>query len=192
MAQEKDPTLTEGTILGLFFIQRYRFLTVDQFARAAGLKRSTAAWHLRLLERCGLLSHFGNTGVVGYGKTPKVYFLVNRRRISGQHRRPIPYHASGCGTRCPGRDPRAPRSARHDRRRSARGRDLWAPLGNTWAGAGSGAVLEPPALVSGLQDVAVMSEPVEQGGGHLGIAAEHRRPFGETEIGGDEHRSAGV
>jgi hypothetical protein len=69
---------------------------------------------------------------------------------------------------------------------------LWAPLGNTRAGERSGAVLEPPALVSGLQDVAVMSEPVEQGGGHLGIATEHRRPFGEPEVGGDEHRSAGV
>ena len=49
MPQTKDPTLTSGTILGLFFIQRYRFLTVDQFARAAGLKRSTAASQLRLL-----------------------------------------------------------------------------------------------------------------------------------------------
>src|SRR5919202_2289957 len=76
MPEAKDPT--SGTILGLFFIQRYRFLTVDQFARAAGLKRETAANQLRLLERCGLLDHFGNTGDIGYGKTPKVYFLTRR------------------------------------------------------------------------------------------------------------------
>lgn len=36
--------------------------------------------------------------------------------------------------------------------------------------AGSGAVLEPPALVSGLDDVAVMREAVEKGCGHFGIA----------------------
>jgi hypothetical protein len=35
-------TLTRETALGLFFIQRYRFLTIDQFARAAALNRSTA------------------------------------------------------------------------------------------------------------------------------------------------------
>src|ERR671933_2291415 len=78
MSTPKDPTLTEGTILGLFFIQRYRFLTVDQFARAAGLKRETAANQLRLLERCGLLDHFGNTGIPGFGKTPKVYCLTRK------------------------------------------------------------------------------------------------------------------
>src|SRR5919202_5096222 len=76
MPEAKDPT--SGTILGLFFIQRYRFLTVDQFARAAGLKRETAANQLRLLGRCGLLDHFGNTGVPGFGKTPKVYCLTRK------------------------------------------------------------------------------------------------------------------
>jgi hypothetical protein len=37
----------------------------------------------------------------------------------------------------------------------------------------SGAVLEPPALVSGFQDIAVVSQPVEQSRCPLGIAAEH-------------------
>jgi Replication-relaxation len=78
MPSENKLTLTDGSILGLFFIQRYRFLTIDQFARAAGLNRSTAANQLRLLERSGLLGHFGNTGLVGHGKTPKVYFLTRR------------------------------------------------------------------------------------------------------------------
>jgi len=42
---------------------------------------------------------------------------------------------------------------------------------------------EPPAIVAGLDDVAVMGQPVEQRGGHLGVA-EHARPFAEGEIGG--------
>src|SRR3954469_6300479 len=71
-------TLTDGATLGLFFIQRYRFLTIDQFARAAELNRSTASDQLRMLERHGLLNHFGNTGLAGHGKTPKAYFLTRR------------------------------------------------------------------------------------------------------------------
>jgi hypothetical protein len=70
--------LTEETTLGLFFIQRYRFLTIDQFARIAGLNRATARNRLRILERHGLLGHFGNTGLNGRGKTPKVYFLTRK------------------------------------------------------------------------------------------------------------------
>ena len=34
--RERGIILTEGLVLGLFFVQRYRFLTIDQFARAAG------------------------------------------------------------------------------------------------------------------------------------------------------------
>src|SRR4051812_27203167 len=71
-------TLTDGATLGLFFIQRYRFLTIDQFARAAELNRSTASDQLRMLERHGLLNHFGNTGLAGHGKTPKAYFLTRK------------------------------------------------------------------------------------------------------------------
>src|SRR5271157_4261773 len=51
----------------------------------------------------------------------------------------------------------------------------------------SGAVLEAPAFVASLDDVAVMREAVEKRGRHLGVA-EHRRPFGEGEIGGDDDR----
>jgi hypothetical protein len=60
-------TLTGGATLGLFFIQRYRFLTIDQFARAAELNRSTASNQLRMMERHGLLGYFGNTGLAGGG-----------------------------------------------------------------------------------------------------------------------------
>ena len=55
----------------------------------------------------------------------------------------------------------------------------------------SGAVLEAPALVAGLDDVAVMREAIEQGRGHFGIA-EDARPFAEGEVGGDDHRGAFV
>jgi hypothetical protein len=35
----------------------------------------------------------------------------------------------------------------------------------------------------------VVREPVEQGGGHLGIG-KHRWPFGEGQVGGDDDRGA--
>jgi Replication-relaxation len=78
MPRGKSFTLTAQAALGLFFIQRYRFLTIDQFARAADLNRSTASDQLRFMERHGLLSHFGNTGLAGHGKTPKAYFLTRK------------------------------------------------------------------------------------------------------------------
>lgn len=46
------------------------------------------------------------------------------------------------------------------------------------------AVLEAVAVVVGLDDVAVVREPIEQRGGHLGIA-EDARPLRETQVGGD-------
>ena len=81
-------SLSRPLAYGLFFIQRYRFLTIDQFARAAMMKRPTASNQLRSLELAGFLGHFGNTGLGGQGKTPKAYFLTRRgwellRRESG-------------------------------------------------------------------------------------------------------------
>ena len=49
------------------------------------------------------------------------------------------------------------------------------------------AVLEAPAVVAGLDDVAVVCQAVEHGGGHLGVA-EYLRPIGEGEIGRDQQR----
>ena len=57
------------------------------------------------------------------------------------------------------------------------------------AGAGSGAVLEAPALVAGLDDLAMVGQTVEQGCGHLGVA-EDGRPFAEGEVGGDDDQGA--
>ena len=78
MPRGKNQTLTEAAAFGLFFIQRYRFLTIDQFSRIASLNRSTASEQLLFLERQGFLHHFGNTKLSGYGKTPKVYFLTRK------------------------------------------------------------------------------------------------------------------
>lgn len=65
-------------MMGLFFIQRYRYLSTKQFARASGLRYGHAAETLLKFERGKLLGHFGNVGMRGYGKTPKVYFLTER------------------------------------------------------------------------------------------------------------------
>ena len=47
----------------------------------------------------------------------------------------------------------------------------------------SAAVLEAPALVAGLDDLAVMGQPVDQRSGHLGVA-EHGRRFSERGVRG--------
>ena len=52
-----------------------------------------------------------------------------------------------------------------------------------------GSALEAPTVVAGLDDVAVVGEPIEQRGRHLGIA-EHARPFAEGKVGGDDDRGA--
>ena len=58
-------------------------------------------------------------------------------------------------------------------------------------GPGSGACLEAPAFVAGLDDVAVMGEPVEERGRHLGVA-EDRGPFAEVEVRRHDDRGAFV
>ena len=53
------------------------------------------------------------------------------------------------------------------------------------------AVLEAPTVVAGLNDLAMVGQPVEQRGGHLGVA-EHAGPFAEGEVGCDDDRGAFV
>ena len=48
------------------------------------------------------------------------------------------------------------------------------------------AAFKSPAVVARLDDVAMVSQAVEQCGGHLGVA-EHAGPFTEGEIGGDDN-----
>ena len=71
----KALTLMPGTVLGLFFLQRYRFLTITQVARAASLSFDHTAEVLRGLEIRGIVGHFGHVRIPGHGKTPKAYFL---------------------------------------------------------------------------------------------------------------------
>src|SRR5215210_1400299 len=74
--------------------------------------------------------------------------------------------------------------------RSAFNRDPCLPTGASrgWDSI-STAVLEAPALVAGFDDVAMMSQSIQQRGCHLGIA-EDARPFGEGKIGCDDDRGA--
>jgi hypothetical protein len=52
-----------------------------------------------------------------------------------------------------------------------------------------GAVPEPEAVISGLQDVAVVSEAIQESGRHLGVT-EDGGPFAKAEIGGDDDAGA--
>ena len=51
-----------------------------------------------------------------------------------------------------------------------------------------GAVLQAVRFFPRLDDVAMVCQSVEQGCSHLGVA-KYTRPFGEAEIGGDDHAS---
>src|SRR5512144_2986774 len=74
--RERGIILTEGVVLGLFFVQRYRFLTIDQFARASGMHRDTASRQLRSLDPRGVPSHFATACPPGHGRTAKVDVLT--------------------------------------------------------------------------------------------------------------------
>jgi hypothetical protein len=95
MALSVDIPLTESLILGLFSIQRYRFLTINQFARVTGLHHSTAADKLYLLYQVGLLAYFGNTRSAAHGKTPKAYFLTRKGFELVQEESDIPVELLG-------------------------------------------------------------------------------------------------
>lgn len=71
-------TLTPATLLGLFFVQRYRFLTIGQFAHAAALSKRHAEDVLHTFNRRGIVSSFGYVTIPGHGKTPKVYYLKRK------------------------------------------------------------------------------------------------------------------
>jgi len=71
-------TLTQPLVVGLYFIQRYRFLTIAQVSRVAGLTPGWTADVLYALERRGLLGHFGHVRIPGHGKTPKAYYLKRK------------------------------------------------------------------------------------------------------------------
>ena len=76
MPKRAGAVLTPSAVMALRFIQNYRYLTVNQVAQVASLRPKSASELLLRLERQKLLSHFGNVGMRGYGKTPKVYYLT--------------------------------------------------------------------------------------------------------------------
>jgi hypothetical protein len=45
-------------------------------------------------------------------------------------------------------------------------------------------VLDPPAVIAGFDDVAMVRHSIEQGSGHF-LVTKDRRPFSEGKIGGD-------
>jgi hypothetical protein len=71
-------TLSAGTVRGLAYIQKYRFLTIPQFARCANFSTYHASEVLRTLERRNGVGYFGFVSIPGHGKTPKVYFLKRK------------------------------------------------------------------------------------------------------------------
>ena len=71
-------SLSQGTLLGMYFLYKYRFLTIAQFAAAASFSRYHAAEVLRDLEQWGVVDHFGYVGIPGQGKTPKVFYLLRK------------------------------------------------------------------------------------------------------------------
>ena len=48
------------------------------------------------------------------------------------------------------------------------------------------AAFEAPTVVSGLDDIAVVGQTIEQRGRHLGIAKD-AGPFTESQVGGDDN-----
>jgi hypothetical protein len=78
MRTQERRGLTDGTLRGMYFIQKYRFLTIAQFARIAGVSNYYAGQILLGLEARNIVGYFGATVIPGHGKTPKVYFLKRR------------------------------------------------------------------------------------------------------------------
>ena len=70
--------LTNANMLGLFFINRYRFLTIAQFAKTSELSWERSQNLLNSLSKRDIVGSFGNIVLAGHGKTPKVYFLKRR------------------------------------------------------------------------------------------------------------------
>jgi hypothetical protein len=73
-----DLAVTPVILCALMSILQYRYLTVNQVATICNLRPKSASELLLRLERQKLLSSFGNVGIRGYGKTPKVYFCTKR------------------------------------------------------------------------------------------------------------------
>ncbi len=74
----KRLALSEGIRTGLYYMHKYRFLTISQFARITNFHADHAAKVLRDFERWRLVGYLGFTAIPGHGKTPKVYFMEQK------------------------------------------------------------------------------------------------------------------
>jgi Replication-relaxation len=75
MADLAGLRLTENALLGLFYITRYRFLTIAQFARLSGMHYNYTSELLKGLTKRGVVGFFGHTSIPGQGTTPKAFYL---------------------------------------------------------------------------------------------------------------------
>src|SRR4051794_2542348 len=78
MERGESLIVTPGAVLGLFFMQRYRFLTITQFAAVTGLSYKHTADLLRGFESRGHIGYFGHVRIPGHGKTPKAYYIKRK------------------------------------------------------------------------------------------------------------------
>lgn len=70
--------LAENSLIGLFATNRYRFLTVAQFARMAGVHYNYAAQLLRGMETRGIVGFFDHISVPRQGSTLKAYYVKRK------------------------------------------------------------------------------------------------------------------
>ena len=68
--------VTENMLKALWYINSYRYLTVKQVAEITGMKEKSASEMMLKMERRKYVGSFGNTGIRGYGKTPKLYYVT--------------------------------------------------------------------------------------------------------------------
>ena len=95
MASWSSIVVTDTILRALWFINSYRFLAVRQVAEAAKVKDKTASEILLRLERQKLLGSFGNVGIRGYGKTPKLYYLTRSgHAFLTEHAEPLGYEVT--------------------------------------------------------------------------------------------------
>jgi len=66
--------LSEQTLRGLYFLHKYRFLTIAQFSRVTGYSQYHAGELLRGLTLHKAVNFIGFEPTGGHGKTPKVYY----------------------------------------------------------------------------------------------------------------------
>ncbi|MEM6913754.1 MAG: replication-relaxation family protein [Pseudomonadota bacterium] len=69
-------SLCHRSICALDAIHRYGYLGVRQVATMCSVNPKSASEILLRLQRGRLLGHFGNVGIRGFGKVPKVYYLT--------------------------------------------------------------------------------------------------------------------